>query len=80
MLFVHSPTSSSDSSFPSPGPIPIQSLSKTGNLKPKQPIYLTVVSSSFVSSDPTEPLSVKEALQSPQWSQAMIEEYQALQN
>lgn len=59
-------------------PHPMQTRSKTA------PTCLTAVtttpsSSASVSSSITEPLTVKEALQSSQWSQAMLDEYQALQ-
>lgn len=49
------------------------------DLPSKRPVCLTAISSSILS-EPAEPLSVKEALQSPQWSQAMLDEFQALQH
>lgn len=52
---------------------------KFGALPSKRPVCLTATTTSIPSS-PTEPLSVKEALQSPQWSQAMLDEFQALQH
>lgn len=67
-------------SLPPVAPVvhPMLTRSKTGALPSKPPMCLTYVSTSLPSAA-VEPLSVKEALQSPQWSQAMLDEFQALQ-